>query len=290
MPTWLRRAVPDAQSLAHKNAEDVAIAAGAAISALDAVMRRQERGVGVWRYRLALAAATVTVRQAGRVEDEAALRDAVMLTRPGDAVGPAGLMLLAWRRLAARPAENLLTERSLAAVLEEFGHVPDNAVIGDLADELRQLCVSAGVAERLTGAFMAAENQGLGRYLGCWLADVLMAQWLGWTHAVPLLGTEAVFGMSSCRSRRSTTTAPPLSRKEETDQTKSLLAVAARAALRAIDLSAELDVSFQEVVHSVPAGKAEVVKASVIPGGPNEHPQECPFDAMPSRGDGPRRC
>lgn len=51
-----------------------------------------------------------------------------------------------------------------------------------------------------------------------------------------------------------------------------------------------LDVSFQEVVHSVPAGKAEVVKASVIPGGPNEHPQECPFDATPSRGDGARRC
>ncbi|WP_222404018.1 hypothetical protein, partial [Rhizobium leguminosarum] len=40
-----------------------------------------------------------------------------------------------------------------------------------------------------------------------------------------------------------------------------------------------LGVSFQEVVHSVPVEKAEVVKASVILGGPNEHSQECPSDA-----------
>ncbi|WP_338001545.1 DUF1403 family protein [Aminobacter anthyllidis] len=33
---------------------------------------------------MALAAAAATVKQAGRVEDESALRDAVLLTRPGD--------------------------------------------------------------------------------------------------------------------------------------------------------------------------------------------------------------
>jgi hypothetical protein len=51
-----------------------------------------------------------------------------------------------------------------------------------------------------------------------------------------------------------------------------------------------LDVSFQQVVHSARAGKAEVVEASAIPRGPNEHPQECPVDAVASRGDGPRCC
>lgn len=45
-------AVPDAQSLAVKGFEDIAIAAGAAIGALDAVVRRQERWDGVWRQRL----------------------------------------------------------------------------------------------------------------------------------------------------------------------------------------------------------------------------------------------
>ena len=79
---------------------------------LDAVVRRQERWAGAWRQRLALAAAAVATRAGGRVEDEAALRDAVLLTRPGDNVGPAGRMLLAWRRLALRPAEDLLTEKT----------------------------------------------------------------------------------------------------------------------------------------------------------------------------------
>ncbi|ARQ13514.1 hypothetical protein NXC12_PD00426 (plasmid) [Rhizobium etli] len=50
-----------------------------------------------------------------------------------------------------------------------------------------------------------------------------------------------------------------------------------------------LDVSFQEVVHSALVEKAEVVKASVILGGPNEHSQECPFGTTASRGDGARR-
>ena len=36
--------------------------------------------------------------------DEAALRDARHLTRPGDDPGPAGRLYRAWRNLAARPA------------------------------------------------------------------------------------------------------------------------------------------------------------------------------------------
>jgi hypothetical protein len=38
----------------------------------------------------------------GRTEDEAALRDAWLLRQPGDALGPAGNVLGAWRRLAGR--------------------------------------------------------------------------------------------------------------------------------------------------------------------------------------------
>ncbi|TIP83140.1 MAG: DUF1403 family protein, partial [Mesorhizobium sp.] len=38
VPAWLRRAVPDAQSLASKDVEDVALVVGAAIGALDAVV------------------------------------------------------------------------------------------------------------------------------------------------------------------------------------------------------------------------------------------------------------
>ncbi|WP_348628309.1 DUF1403 family protein, partial [Mesorhizobium sp. M4A.F.Ca.ET.050.02.1.1] len=84
-----------------------------------AARRRQQRWAGAWRQRPALAAAAATAKQAGRVEDESALRDSFVLARPSDilsgstTLGPAGLLLLAWRRLAARPGDELLTEKNL---------------------------------------------------------------------------------------------------------------------------------------------------------------------------------
>jgi hypothetical protein len=134
--------------------------------------------------------------QVGRVEDEGQLRDAILLTRPGDDVGPAGRMFLAWRRLVTRPGEELLTRKSLGAVLEEFGYPQNDEAASDLADELRQLSAGAGTVERLTGAFIAAEQYRFGRAVGAWLADALLAQRLGWAHAVPLLGTEAALSKS----------------------------------------------------------------------------------------------
>lgn len=269
LPGWLRRAVPDAQSLAAKGLgpnglEDVAIAAGAAIGALDAVVRRQERWAGVWRQRLALAAAAVTARQAGRVEDENALRDAVLLTRPGDflSVGPAGLLLLAWRQLATRPAEELLTEKTLTAVLEEFGYAPDDAVVSDLADDLRQLAAGAGMVATLTGTFMAAERHGFARAFGCWLADALLAQRLGWVHAVPLLGPEAALG-TGARPRRSTVSSGATSTETDIERAKGVLAAQARAALRAIDLSAEFDRRAEKLLAVAPKLRAKAAAVVV---------------------------
>jgi hypothetical protein len=240
VPAWLRRAVPDAQGLASKDVEDVALIAGAAIGALDATVRRQERWAGAWRQRLALGAAAVTARQAGRLEDENALRDAVLLTKAGDDVGPAGRMLVAWRRLAEMPVEKLLTEASIGAVLEELGHVPDEEAVGDLADELRRLS-AGGTVRTLTGAFAAAERYGFGRAFGCWLADLLLARRLGWAYATPLLGAEVALGLPGPgRSCRSTIAITAAGIENEGAGAKSLLAAQARAALRAIDLSAEL--------------------------------------------------
>ncbi|TAN02006.1 MAG: DUF1403 family protein [Rhizobiaceae bacterium] len=240
IPAWLRRAIPDAQGLTSKKVEDAALVAGAAIGALDMAVRRQERWAGAWRQRLALSAAGVTARQAGRVEDEAALRDAVLLTKVGDDVGPAGRMLLAWRRLATRPSEDLPTGKNLRAVLGEFGYAPDDAAISGLADELRQLGDSAGMVGMPTGAFAAAERYGFGRAVGAWFADALVAQRLGWTHAVPLLGTEVSAGLCAGRPRRPGTISMAASIEDEGAWAKSLLAAQARAVLRAIDLSAEL--------------------------------------------------
>lgn len=265
VPAWLRRAIPDAQGLATHGLEDIAIAAGAAMGALDAVVRRQERWAGVWRQRLALAAAAVTARQAGRVEDEGQLRDAVLLTKPGEflSVGPAGLLLLAWRRLATRPAEELLTAKSLGAVLEEFGHGADDQAVSDLAGELRRLSTE-GMVAMLTGAFIVAGRSGFGRAVGAWFADALLAQRLGFTQAVPLLGAEMVAGLGTRRPPRSgIVLTAATSIDEEGARAKSLLAAQARAALRAIDLSAELGRRSERLLTVAPKLRAKAADAVV---------------------------
>ncbi|MGY6709012.1 MAG: DUF1403 family protein [Rhizobiaceae bacterium] len=267
-PSWLRKAIPDAPTIAAQgfgpNAlEDIALTAGAAIGALDQIVRGENEWAGAWRQRLALTAAAITIKQAGRVEDEAALRDAVMLTRPGDDVGPAGRMLLAWRRLATRPSEDLLTERILDAVLEELGYAPGVEVVSDLADELRQLDGSAGTVEMLVGAFKAADRYGFGRAVGSWLADALLAQRLGWAHAVPLLGTETVSALRPGRSRHSAAAVAATNIENEVDRAKALLAAQARAALRAIDLSAELGRRAEKLLAVAPKLRAKGAKTVV---------------------------
>lgn len=269
VPAWLRRAVPDAQNLAGKEIEDLAIAAGAAIGALDTIVRRKERWAGTWRHRLALVAAAATAKQAGRVEDESALRDSFLLARPSDilsgltTLGPAGSMLLAWRRLVARPAQELLTEKNLAAVLDEFGFfVRDDAVVSDLADELRQLSAGIGMVGMLTGAFTAAERYGFARAFGCWLADALLAQRLGWAYAVPLLGAEAALG-TSARPRRSAAGSVATGIETDPERAKSLLAAQARAALRAIHLSAELERRADRLLAVAPKLRAKAADAVV---------------------------
>lgn len=260
VPTWLRRAVPNAQSLVSHSLEDVALAAGAALGALDAVVRRQERWGSAWRQRLALAAAAVTAQQVGRVEDEAALRDAVLLTRPGDDVGPAGRMVLAWRRLVTRPSEYLLTRKNLGAVLEEFGYPLDDEALGDLADELRKHG-AGGMVDMVVGGFAAAERYSFGRAVGAWIADALVTQRLGWPRAVPLLGGE-VSAAGPARPRRAGT-GIAASVDDESARAKNLLAAQARAALRAVDLSAELGRRSERLLAVAPKLRAKAADTVV---------------------------
>lgn len=257
VPSWLRKAVEGPQSL-----EEAALAAGAALGALDQVVRRQERWAGVWRRRLALAAAAATAKEAGRVEDEAALRDAVLLTRPGDEVGPAGRMLSAWRRLAGMPAEKLPTEASIGAVLDDLGLACDDERVSDLTDEIRQLAASDGTVAMMTGAVAVAERYRFGRVPGLWLADALLAQRLRWAHAIPLLGTEAVLGAEAARRRRDVAAGMP-SGETQAERTKAMLAAQARAALRAIDLSGELGRRADKLLVIAPKLRAKGADAVV---------------------------
>lgn len=252
VPSWLRKAVEMSQTL-----EDTAIASGAAIGALDAVVRRQERWAGAWRQRLALAAAAATAKQVGRIEDEAALRDTVLLTRPGDEVGPAGRMYLAWRQLAARPTEGLMTAAGIGGILDELGLACSDETVSDLADDVRQLAAGEGTVGMLTGAVESVERHGCGRVLGAWLADALLAQRLGWARAVPLLGAEPVLGASAGRLRRAAASVAMSGIETGPERAKALLATQARAALRAIDLSAELGRRAERLLAVAPKLRAK---------------------------------
>jgi hypothetical protein len=106
--------------------------------------------------------------------------------------------------------------------------------------ELRQLGGGAGTVEMLTGAVMAAERYGFSRVFGAWLADVLLAQRLGWAFAVPLLGTETALRLRPRQSHGAAAVVRAPGSETVGQGPKELLAAQARAALRAIDLSAEL--------------------------------------------------
>jgi hypothetical protein len=154
-----------------------------------------------------------------------------------------------------------LTEENLAAVLEAFGCARDDAAIGDLVAELRQLSATGGIAGIPSGAFAVAERYGFGRILGAFIADALLAQLLGWSHAVPLLGTEVALGVGMGRSRQ----APVAATGHEVglERIKSLLAAQARTALRAIDLFGDLGRRAEKLLAVAPKLRAKGADAIV---------------------------
>jgi hypothetical protein len=232
VPAWLRASVEDPDSV-----EDAAFAASAALTALDTVVRRQEPWAGVWRQRLALTAATATAQRSGRIEDEAALRDALLLTRPGDEVGPGGRMLLAWRKLVSRSAEILPGASTLVDVAADLGV----AIGEDKSDEIdAAIRPGAGGQGNAVGAaadaivLLERSDQRAARALGPWLADAIVANRLGWLRAVPLLG--AYQTPAACSGRLSRVD----QRQSQSAWRQHTFAAYARAALQAVDLSAEL--------------------------------------------------
>jgi hypothetical protein len=78
-PGWARASTPS----------EATFLAGAALAAISPIARNEHPLSELWRERLALMNAAVLAREAGRTEDEAALRDAWYL-RNGNDPGPGG--------------------------------------------------------------------------------------------------------------------------------------------------------------------------------------------------------
>ncbi|WP_331375598.1 DUF1403 family protein [Sinorhizobium chiapasense] len=168
------------------NESDAAFAAGIALKSLDDLVKAEPHWVGCWRARQALKCAAVAVRLMGRNEDEAALRDAVLLTAAGDDPGPAGKVFLAYKRFFSRKPG--FSSKSLVELAELLSLPWDDhlAAAVDQADTALQSGRAAPFAAAdLVSAIYAARPDA--EPLAWVLADALVASMLNWPTSMPLL-------------------------------------------------------------------------------------------------------
>src|SRR5271166_934009 len=258
LPAWARAAsAPESEA-------EAAFLAGAALSLLDAIVRQNPPWAGVVRRRLALSAAAMSVWRAGRAEDEARLRDAFHLTRPGADPGPAGRRLIAWRELVARSAGHWRS--SFHAAAEVLG-VPHDEALQEAID-----AAEAGAAGGRPAPFAAAQvfalarralrqgarrqslggRGGEGELLAAWLADCVLAQRLKWPFALPLLAAP-LFSTSVRRAGG-----------DGADGAEGAVVFAyAKGAARACDLSAELGRRAQKLLAAQPKLRAKGAPAAL---------------------------
>lgn len=163
---------------------DAAFMAGSALTILYERFRQPPAWAGCWRKRLALNSAQAAVRLMGRREDEAALRDAMFLCPPGGDPGPAGRVLVAYRRLASRKAP--VSETTVREIADLLALRFDDALSGvpGLVDDLLQSrravpFVIAELVERVVATRPDAEA------LAWWLADWMLARLIHLDLPVP---------------------------------------------------------------------------------------------------------
>ena len=183
LPGWARLRGPDLTDA------DAAFAAGIALKSLDDLVRSEPVWVGCWRERQALKCAAAAVRLSGRNEDEAVLRDAVLLTAAGDDPGPAGKMFLAYKRLAARKPGFSVKQVEDLADLMGIAWNDDLASILELAEAALQSgrAVPFVVADLVT-AILAIRPDA--EPLAWAMADMMIATLLKWNRPVPLTMAE----------------------------------------------------------------------------------------------------
>ncbi|MGV0912568.1 DUF1403 family protein [Martelella sp. FOR1707] len=183
LPAWARPRSPELSEA------DAAFSAGIALKSLDDLVRAEPAWAGCWRERQALKCAAAAVRLTGRTEDDAALRDAVLLTAAGDDPGPAGKMFLAYKRLAARKPG--FSPKQVADLAELMGIAFDDqlASIPVRADTALQSgrAVPFVVADFVTAVLaIRPDAEPLARAM----ADMMIAALLKWDRSVPLLMAE----------------------------------------------------------------------------------------------------
>lgn len=161
----------------HATDEDLVFSSGAALAHLHVAMSRDDVPLELVRARLALTAAEACVVLTGRPERRAELRDAVVLLRPGDHPGPAGLIFQQWQRAVARPVSVPALRRAVPEALAP--HLP----VWLAAAQGGPVRRAAAVLDAVLADHPGQEATAL------ILADAALARGMGWTHPVPLLAT-----------------------------------------------------------------------------------------------------
>src|SRR5271157_5008000 len=243
-PAW---ACPGGSFRDHSEA-DALYFAGAALAALDSVVRSDPPWAGVWRRRLALkSAAAVVSNLLNRREDEPALRDAVALAKPGQDFGPAGRVYAAFRTLCG-PGDPFRPER-LAAVAADLQAPLGPERASELAAALRDAAVRGRPAP--LGAGAAAEAvialRADAAPLALFCADAALAKSLNWPVSLPLLAGECL--------RRSSEGRRP--RPGEAGWGKLAALSYARAALAALDLAQDLSRRAARLADAAPRLRAK---------------------------------
>ena len=144
--------------------------------------------------RLALKAAASCARLARLREEESALRDAEHLAPAGARPSPAGRLHRLFRLFGGRPPRLDAETLALAADLLELRTAAPT--LQGLADALREIATNAGSllaaaagAGRAAMVVLSEAAPVEAEILSLWLADLMLAQKLGWERPIPLLAT-----------------------------------------------------------------------------------------------------
>ena len=180
LPAWIMNA------RVLETLENAGFASGSALALLHVALNDPNIAVPteLLRNRLALRAAVRCLKIEGRSDDDAQVRDAFLLTKPGDIMGPGGDMLALWSKACAVSLRNKGWQDRLIALLPEH--------IQTQASDLLDLIVEADTS----GSPVARAAQALSLVLGEFpreeavallFADVALARALSWSHLIPLM-------------------------------------------------------------------------------------------------------
>lgn len=253
---------------------DAAYAAGSALNSLDNLVRQDFSWAGAWRQRLALRSAAAAVNLTGRREDESALRDAHFLRGMGDDPGPAGHILMAWRRLASRTTG--CDEELVRPIVEQHLGLQWDGALAEAVANVEDMVMSSLPAPVLAAEIATAVYQARpdAEFLAFWLADALLAQKFRWPIPVPLLMgqvTSAVFKSEENRRRI---------RPGGEGWGRAVFLAYATAAAEACDLGADLAQQAAKLITVAPKlrakGSGDVIKLLLSD------------DALPGSWSGPR--